>query len=261
LRIKTINAATLALCFSHAFLLGCGGGGDSDGGGSAPPATISDVSGAYGGTLIGSTSGDFQALVLPTGEFWSLYGNDTGSIFYIDGFVQGSGNLSSGRFTTSDARDFGFAPAMRATMTATFDTIARTIDGKSTYDGAIVRFSGGPIPGSLYNYNTPALLSVTAGHWDTMSTEGRSVSINISGSGTLTLNDGGCLGSGTLRPDASGKNVFSLTVTFGGSPCAMPNQTATGIALAYPLPTGQTQVIAAVTNSSRTVGIAVFGIR
>jgi len=41
----------------------------------------------------------------------------------------------------------------------------------------------------------------------------------------------------------------------------MPNQTATGIAVAYPLSTGQTQMIAAVTNPSRTVGIAAFGIR
>ena len=41
----------------------------------------------------------------------------------------------------------------------------------------------------------------------------------------------------------------------------MPNQTATGIAVAYPLSTGQIQVIAAATNSARTVGIAVFGVR
>jgi hypothetical protein len=35
----------------------------------------------------------------------------------------------------------------------------------------------------------------------------------------------------------------------------------TGIAIVYALATGQTQLIAAVTDSSRTVGIAIFGIR
>ena len=68
-------------------------------------------------------------------------------------------------------------------------------------------------------------------------------------------------GSGAIWPYDGANNVFNLTVTFRGPPCAMPNQTVTGIAVAYPLSTGQTQIIAAATNFSRTVGIAVFGIR
>ena len=258
MRIKTINTATLALCFSHALLLGCGGG--DDGGDLNPPQSGPLPDGVYGGTLTGSTSEDFLGLALPGGEFWSIYGYDTGSIFYVDGFVQGRGTSDHATFTTHDARDFGFVPALHLGMTASYNTAARTIKGTSTYDGQTIRFSGGPIPGSLYNYDTNASLSTVAGHWDTMSTEGRMVSIDISSVGALTLRDGRCTGSGTLRT-TGGKNVFTVSVTFGGLECAMPNQTATGIAVAYPLTTGQTQVIAAVTNSSRTVGIAAFGIR
>jgi len=259
LRIKSFNTATLVLCFSHALLLGCGGGGEGED--LNPPQSGNLPLGAYAGTLTGSTSDDFLALALPGGEFWSIYGYDTGSVFYVDGFVQGSGTSNRSTFTTHDSRDFGFVPALHLGMIASYDIAARTINGTSTYDGQTIRFSGGPISGSLYRYEDSALLTTVSGHWDAMSTEGRMVSVNITNSGTLTLSDGGCTGSGTIRNQNNGGNVFIINVTFGGFPCAMPNQTATGIAVAYPLSTGQTQMIAAVTNSARTVGIAVFGIR
>jgi hypothetical protein len=261
LRIRTIDAAVFALCVSQALLLGCGNGGDSEGAGSDSAKVGGSAQGVYGGTLTGSDSSDFQALVLPNGDFWSLYGYDAGSIFYIDGFVQGSGVSNNGTFGATNLRDFGFVPALNATMTASYDTIAKTINGTSTHDGQTIRFSGGPIPGSLYHFDTPALLGTVVGHWDTVSTEGRMVSINITASGALSLSDGGCTGSGSIKPNASGKNVFDVIVTFGAVPCAMPNQATTGIVVAYPLSTGQTQVIAAVKNSARTIGIAAFGIR
>jgi hypothetical protein len=261
LRIKKIKVAAVALGLSHALLLGCGGGGDGGSGDSNPSQSGPSAEGVYGGTLTGSTSSEFQALVFPNGDFWSLYGYDAGSIFYVDGFVQGSGASNNGTFTASNLRDFGFAPAIQARMTASYNTVAKTINGTSTYDGQMVQFSGGPIPGSLYRFDTPATLGTVAGHWDTVSTTGSMVSINISAGGTMTLSDNGCTGSGSITPHASGKNAFSVVMTFGGAPCVIPNQTVTGIAVAYPLSTGQTQVIAAATNSARTLGIAVFGIR
>ena len=124
-----------------------------------------------------------------------------------------------------------------------------------------VSFAGGPIPGSLYDYNIPASLSTIAGAWSVMSFYGGNVSINVSSSGSLTVQEGTCNGTGTVTPRASGKNVFNVTVTFGATGCALPGATTTGIAIAYPLSTGQTQIIAAITNSARTEGFAVFGIR
>jgi hypothetical protein len=236
----------------------CGGASQSVTVTVTPPPT---AEGVYGGTLTGGTYSDFQALVLENGDFWSLYGNDTGSIFYVYGFVQGSGASSNGSFTSSNIRDYGFYPALSGTLASTYNSSAKTISGTLSAQGGTVQFSGGPVPGSLYDYNTAATLSSVSGNWSAMSSTGGSVSINIAANGSLTTSESGCTGAGSISPRPSGKNVFNVSVTFGPAPCLLPNQTATGIAIAYPLPTGQKQFVAALASASRTAGIAVFGIR
>lgn len=247
-------------------LAACGGGDSGDAGSpaqvpSVPSPPASSAEGVYGGTLTGSTSSHFRALILENGEFWSLYGRDAGSIFYVEGLVQGVGSWNQGSFTSSNVKDFGFYPAIQGTLTSTYQTGAKTISGTVTADGGSVQFSGGPIPGATYNYESAANLSTVSGRWDAMSSAGGSISINVSASGSVSFAEGGCTGSGSISPRPSGKNVFNVSLTFGAAPCAFPNQTATGVALAYPLSTGQTQFIAGVTTSSRTAGLAVFGIR
>ena len=263
MNFKSSSIAAFSLCVACVLLPGCGGGdggGDDLGNGGDASSTSGNLpEGAYGGTLSGSTSSDFQALALPSGEFWSLYGVDTGSMFYVDGFAQGSGTSNQSKYTTQNLKDFGFKPALSANMTVSYDVASRAISGVATYAGQTVRLTGGPIPGSLYRYDLPASLSTVAGHWDAMTTEGSMMSVDIKLAGTLTLSDNGCNGSGTIR--GMGRNYFDVQVTFGGLPCALPNQTATGIVVAYPLSTGQTQIIGALVNSARTVGIAAFGIR
>ena len=57
-------------------------------------------------------------------------------------------------------------------------------------------------------------------------------------------------------PDASKKNFYDVSLTFGGSPCAFPNQTANGVGVEYLLSDGVTNqllVAVAVGNSSGTV--------
>jgi hypothetical protein len=90
---------------------------------------------------------------------------------------------------------------------------------------------------------------------------GASVTANIASTGAFTTSSSGCLSTGTLTPRASGKNVFDLSVTFGAAPCVLANQTASGIAVSYLLSNGTRQLILAGTNSSNTVGTAVFGTR
>jgi hypothetical protein len=257
----------LTIC-APLMLTACGGGG-GDGGsdgtpsGNSPQAPASSAEGVYAGTLSGSAyASDFQALVLENDEIWSIYGDDLGSVFYVYGFVQGNGVSSNGMFNASSVRDFGFSPALSGRLTASYSVSNKTISGSVNYgvDG-LVSFGGGPIAGSLYHYDTPASLSTIAGSWSATSSYGTSVSINVTAAGALTLQDFTCTGTGTVTPRSSGKNVFNLKVTFGSNGCALPGVTATGIAIAYPLSTGQTQIIAAVTNSARTEGVAVFGIR
>ena len=69
MRIKTNNVATITLCISHALLFGCGGSGDGVEA-SPPPQSVVPVEGVFSGTLSGSTSSDFQALVLSNGGLW-----------------------------------------------------------------------------------------------------------------------------------------------------------------------------------------------
>lgn len=238
-------------------LSACGGGGDS--GSSNSSAT---AEGVYGGTMTGSNSQAFQLLVLENGEFWGMYGAQTTSAFAVAGFVQGSGSSLSGAYASSNTRDFGSTPAQLGVTAATYDASAKTISGSVAFSAGKVSFSGGPIAGTLYDYNTPASLSTVAGAWTLNGLNGESIALTIAAGGTFSATSGlGCKFSGTVSPRASGKNVFNVNLTFGALPCALPNQSASGIAVAYPLASGKTQLLVAVVDSTRTVGTAGFGTR
>lgn len=236
----------------------CGGGGGSD----PAPTTGPSAEGVYGGTLTGSASNAFNLLVLENGDYWSLYGVQGATVFTVAGFVQGTGSSNNGNFSSSNGKDFGFFPAVSGSVNATYNATAKTISGTTTNSSGSSTFNGGPIAGSLYNYDATATLSTVAGSWTTTSLTGETVTISIAAGGTFTaVSSGGCRFSGTVTPRASGKNVFNTSLTFGAAPCALPNQVATGIAVAYPLASGRTQLIVAVTDSARTVGAAVVGSR
>lgn len=241
-------------------LSGCGGGGG--GGDSGTPSASPSAEGVYGGTLSGSTSSAFQLLVLENGDFWSMYGTKSPTVFGVDGFVQGSGISSNGSFTSANAKDFGFSPAVAVSTSATYSAAAKTISGSLSANAGTVTFSGGPIAGSLYDYNIAASLNTVAGSWTTTSPTGETVALSITSTGTFTATSSlGCKFNGTVAPRASGKNVFTVSLTFGGAPCALAGQTATGIAVAYPLSSGLTQLLVSVVDSTRTYGTTAFGTR
>lgn len=259
----------LAITLSALSLAACGGGDGEDT--SAPTtsttattASTSSPEGVYGGTMTGTNNSAFQLLMLENSEFWAMYGTSTASAFLANGFVQGSGtaNTSNSTYTSANSKDFGFSPGVAGTISATYNAIAKTIAGTFTAAAGTATFSGGPIAGSLYNYNTPAALSSITGAWSTISSTGESVAINVTAGGTFAaVGSSGCKFSGTVAPRASGKNVFNTTMTFGAAPCSLAGQTATGIALAYPLANGKTQAIFASVDSTRTYGSAAFGTR
>ena len=244
-----------------ALLAGCGGGGDST---PAPaPAPVPIPQGAYAGTLTGSANKNFELLMLENNEVWSLYGTETSTVFGVTGFVQGTGsNPSDGKFTSINTKDFGFSPAVNVTTVATYDATAKTISGTvSSPATGVVTFSGGPIPGSLYDYNKPAVLKDISGDWSMTSLVGEDLRLTVAPTGTFVGNSSaGCRFTGTIVPRPSGKNVFNVSLSFGAAPCALPFQSASGIALAYPLTTGQTQLIVSVVDATRTYGTAVFGV-
>jgi hypothetical protein len=254
-RTLTVRSVIWAALASAAFLVGCGGDGEdtSDAGPTAE--------GVYGGTLTGSTSSAFEMLVLENGEYWSLYGDQSADGFGVTGFVQGTGTSDNGSFTSSNAKDFGFVPAVAGTVRATYDTTAKTILGTLTSAQGTVGFSGGPIAGSLYNYNTPASIATVSGTWSMTDLNGAGVAVTISSTGALAASSLGCNFTGTVTPRASGKNVFNLELRFGPAPCELPGQNATGIAVAYPLASGQTQLLVTAVDGTRAYGAAAFGVR
>lgn len=218
----------------------------------------------YGGTLAGSNfSSDFEALVLDNGDFWAIYGEQTASGFLVAGFVQGHGSSNNGSFNSPDTKDFGFAPALPATTAATYNPEAKTIAGSLAYSGQTVGFSGGPIAGSQYVYNKVATLSEITGSWTVIDTlVGDPVALTVGLNGNFTGNSAaGCSMSGSISAHPSGKNVFTVSLSFGPSPCLLANQAATGIAITYPLQSGQTQLIVAGFDPTRMYGTAIFGVR
>ena len=230
--------------------------------GDSAPRVVVTAEGVYGGALTGSTSNVFNLLVLENGEYWTLYGTRPANVFFVSGIVQGTGTSINGTFTSSNAKDFGVVPAIGGTVNATYDASAHTIAGNIAFSTGTVGFSGGAIAGSTYNYNTPAQLTAVSGTWALSSTSGNSIVMNIASSGTFTaVGADGCNFSGTVTPRASGKNVFNLSMTFGAAPCALAGQTATGIALTYPLATGGNQLLAAVVDGTRSFGAVAFGTR
>lgn len=254
-----------AITFS--VLTACGGGGG--GGDSSTPTptptpipTIAAAEGVFVGTIAGSTNNAFNLLVLENGDFWTLYGRQLPTAFRVAGIVQGAGTSSNGSFTSSNAKDFGLVPAINTTVSATYNPTAQTISGTLSSTVGNVTFTGGPLTNSTYNYATPATLSSITGAWTTTSTSGENVAINVAASGAFTaIGSSGCGFSGTVTPRASGKNVFNTSMTFGPAPCGLPGQTASGIAIVYPLTTGITQVIFAQVDATRSFGSAAFGVR
>lgn len=255
--MRPIQALQIALA-SLILIAGCGGGGDD-----SPPASAGPTAeGFYGGTLTGGTSSAFRLIVLENGEYWSLYGAQASTAFYVAGFVQGTGASNNGIFSSSNAKDFGFSPSVAGSVNATYNATAHTIAGSVSATAGTVTFDGGPIAGSTYNYNTAATVSAVSGAWTLTDLSGASLSLNIASNGAFVANTtAGCNFSGTVTPRASGKNVFNVALTFGASPCGLPGQAATGIAVAYPLTAGGTELVVGVVEGTRNYGTVAFGTR
>ncbi|KQP22993.1 hypothetical protein [Pseudorhodoferax sp. Leaf267] len=250
----------LATVVLSSLLVACGGGG-GDGDDDMPSNPTAE--GAYVGTLSGANDlNAFSAVITDTGEVWAFYGAKQASgLFAISGFLQGSGNSSDGNYTSTDLRDFGASPAMPATATARYDARAKTIDGKFNFDSFAVSFKGDGNT-APYKYDTPATLASVAGNWSLNALTGESITLSVAPNGSVTgVSSLGCTMTGTLTPRPSGKNVFNASLRFGPAPCALPDQSASGIALAYPLANGIQQFMFAGFDASRQHGTAAIGMR
>jgi len=127
-------------------LAGCGGGSGSSGG-TTPAAPVPSAQGAYSGNY--SNGSQHFTVVLENDQFYTLYGNTTGGVFALAGFVQGNGSSSNGSFTASDVRDATAAgQLLSGSLSATY--IAGTsFNGTLTEGANTIAFSGTPLASSV----------------------------------------------------------------------------------------------------------------
>lgn len=253
--LTRFGATALVLALSA-----CGGSGDGDDN-TAPTPSNPEISaeGVWEGTLTNSASTNFQLLVLETGEFWSIYGRPQTGSFAVAGFIQGSGSVTGGSLTSNNAKDFGLLPPPGGSVQATYT--ATSIQGTVAAAGSTSSFSGAPLATTNYSYGRPAALTDIQGVWSMQGTDGSSVNLSIATSGAFTAVSSGCAITGTFTPRPSGKNVFNVSLTFGQAPCANPGSAATGVAVTYPTTAANRQLIVLGTNTARTAGVGLFGVR
>jgi hypothetical protein len=243
------HAKILAASVLAAALAGCGGG-DSI-------STPAIAEGAWQGTTSAGYTVDI--LVLENNETWAMFGTNTNNYLTVRGFDRGSGTSSGNTFNGSGT-EYSY------TGSAVSGSFSGTVIPGASFNGAIngaqrVTFSTAPMPSSSYNYNTAAQLANVTGTWNGALLTGAAASVSVSATGALSGSSSGCLYTGKVAPRASGKNVFDVTLNFGGAPCILANQSVSGIAIAYLTTTGKTQLLAAMTNAANTAGTMFFAQR
>jgi hypothetical protein len=232
------------------------------------------VDGVYRGTLSGGSNPNFEAIFLEDGSVWVIAGTDLGSSFQVSELWMGTGSSiegtfppsDTGKYTSSDIRNFSATGAPQGSLTARYSgaITSRELNGSAKFTGAsTLELSGKTIAGTSYSYENPALLTDVSGSWTL--TGGATVTFTVSATGVVTWTDSslaGCAGNGNITPRASGKNIYSVSITFGAQGCQFSNQTVTGIALSYPITsTGQRQLFVALVDADRKTGMVRAGIR
>jgi len=193
----------------------------------------------------------------------------------------GGGGGGDGGFRTDDpAAEGAYSGTLTGTPATAFDLIvledgtywamygqraagALLVTGfvQGTGGTEAITFAGGPMPASLYRYDMPAALSTIVGRWSLTPLNGTAASMDIADDGTFSVTASGCAFSGTATPRPSRRNVFDLALVFGPSPCSLPGQPATGVALAHPLATGEMQLVMGAVDATRNVGVGAIGRR
>ena len=115
--------------------------------------------------------------------------------------------------------------------------------------------------GTLYDYNAAAQLSNVVGSWDVLLSGVVDSTLTVNSNGTYSGTDGdGCSYSGTIAPRPSGKNVFNVTYVNGPAPCALPNASATGVAIVTTPSPGTRRLLVVGTTPDRNDAFVVSGV-
>jgi hypothetical protein len=252
---------SLLLCIA---LASCGGGGSETPSQqvTTPPAGPSAAGVASAeGLWKGNSSVIFtepRLLILEDGQVWNVYGGGNA----IAGLLHGT-TLWNGSSITSHVDDFDArARATSGSSLTGIYTPKGTLTATTVHRGASVSLS------TTYQavYEQPANIADLQGYWQvtTWSMGGNtSANVNVNSAGAFTSVGLYCTGSGTVRPRASGKNVFDLTVNFTGASCEFNGKRLTGIAFVENLFSGSNakQLIVSGLQPDKLNGFVGYGIR
>jgi len=259
--MSRISIYTFSLILLHLLVsAGC----SSKGGGSGQSSAAANQHGAApGGLYFGTLSHGFihNTLVLDKGQYYVFYGVSTTASLKLAGFIQGSATNNNEKFVSSDLKDFFWDGSVSGgTLNATYTGSA--FNGTLGKKDLNIYLTGTPLASAFYNYDVAPNIPDIAGAWTLTSLAGAATTMKIDPNGTFTGNTGRCTYTGTLAPRASGKNVFDVSLTFGGSPCSEPGLAVTGAAIDFLLSDGVTrQLIMAGVTATREQGTAIFGTR
>lgn len=251
-------AGPAALFAASCLLVACGGGGD---GGVSVPAVFPIAGGWQGTSNNGRT---VQAVILDDGSWWSIAGMASGTSFYPEEMHQGLGMASGGTLSSGNLRGYGFRSGnvFSGTLSGTYIENTRIIaTATPAGSGSGVQITLAPASPTIYNYWQPAQLSSVSGTWSGFFSSFETGTVQVQSNGNFsTITSLGCAISGTLTPHASGKNVFTVTATFGPAPCSPAHTATTGVAVVTG--SGATaQIAVGITTSDRSRGGAYFGHR
>jgi hypothetical protein len=241
-----------AVMLASVAVAGCGGGGSSD------PVAGSPAQGAYEGTFASGFT--HLTMVLDDNRYYTLYGEESGGVFYIAGLLQGSGNARNGSFTSTDLRDYSADGTVTSGSLSASYVAGVSFNGSVTQGPTTIPFTSAPPAISDYHYDTPANLSNITGSWAMLTMFGTPVALNIQANGAFFASDDSCQLSGNITPRASGKNVFDVNGTFSGDACTESGQSINGIAIESTAD-GESELIVAATTTSRSDGTVLFGVR
>ena len=233
------------------FAVSCGGGGSLTTTSTTTPTTTQSTAGKAQGVYSGTSSNgwSFSSIVLPNDKYYAIYGNQSSSVFLIYGMMTGQGTSTSNTAYTATVNDYYYTGSVTTgTVNATY-VAGTSISGTIVEGASTLSFTGTAPATSDFNYNAPASLSAVAGAWTGSALDGSSGTLNVSSTGSITGSLSGCSVTGTVTPD-SAKNFYNVSITFGPSPCLLPGQTATGIAITYQISgTTKHQLLAGGTSS------------
>jgi hypothetical protein len=219
-----------------------------------PPTPLPPIATAEG--LWASSTGedgDFLAVFLENSEAWIAYGSGAN----VEGVAHGTLTSANGQLE-GQLRNYDFSEDLIGTITLSGTYVPRT-----SIAGAVIGEEAGEFAGSyLAIYDQPAQALIAAGTWAGALNAGDLLTITVSGSGEITGGStSGCQVGGTLRPRASGKNIYDLTVSFGGPTCSVGSGAGAGIAVVLASVTDPLTVLVMAESNDRDSALVWRGVK